>query len=158
MITLLHSLLNPYLYAMKKTILLYGLALAVLIFGLKILEYRYIMRDLSIEFYMGVIAVAFTILGVWAGLKLVRPKKVIVEKPITEFRLNEAMLHQLGLSKREHEVLELMAHGYSNQEIADRLFISLNTVKTHTANIFIKLDVKRRTQAVQKAKSLALIP
>lgn len=143
---------------MKKTILLYGLALAVLIFGLKILEYRYIMRDLSIEFYMGVIAVAFTILGVWAGLKLVRPKKVIVEKPITEFRLNEAMLHQLGLSKREHEVLELMAHGYSNQEIADRLFISLNTVKTHTANIFIKLDVKRRTQAVQKAKSLALIP
>lgn len=143
---------------MKKTILLYGLALAVLIFGLKILEYRYIMRDLSIEFYMGVIAVAFTILGVWAGLKLVRPKKVIVEKPITEFRLNEVMLHQLGLSKREHEVLELMAHGYSNQEIADRLFISLNTVKTHTANIFIKLDVKRRTQAVQKAKSLALIP
>lgn len=141
---------------MKRTILLYGLALAVLIFLLRFLEYRFFVRDLSMEFYIGIIAVMFTVLGVWAGLKLTRRKTIIVTNPNFEF--DEARLEKQGISKREYEVLELMAKGLSNQEIADKLFVSLNTVKTHSSNLFLKLDVKRRTQAIQRAKELQLIP
>jgi NarL family two-component system response regulator LiaR len=140
---------------MKRTILSYGLAMALLIFILKMLEYRFFVRDLSIEFYLGAIAVFFTTLGIWAGLKLTRKKIVISNKG---FQLNEPELQRLEISKREHEVLGLMAEGFSNQEIADKLFVSLNTVKTHASNLFLKLQVNRRTQAVQKAKELSLIP
>jgi two-component system, NarL family, response regulator LiaR len=139
----------------KKTILLYGLALSILVFVLKYLEYHLFVRDLSIEFYMGIVVVLFTGLGIWIGLRLTR-KKVILVGP--EFAFNELELQRLGISKREHEVLELMARGLSNQEIADKLFVSLNTIKTHSSNLFLKLEVSRRTQAVQKAKELRLIP
>ena len=140
---------------MKRTIFIYGLAMAVLIFLLKYLEYRLFVRDLSTEFYVGVIAFMFTALGIWVGLKLTR-KKIVMVGP--DFTRNDDALQRLEISKREHEVLELMAQGFSNQEIADRLFVSLNTIKTHTSNLFLKLDVKRRTQAVQKGKELRLIP
>ncbi len=140
---------------MKPTILIYGLAMAVLIFLLKYLEYRLFVRDLSIEFYVGIVAVMFAILGVWAGKRLTR-RKIVLVGPV--FILNEDALQQLEISKREHEVLELMAQGLSNQEIADKLFVSLNTIKTHSSNLFLKLEVKRRTQAVQKGKELRLIP
>lgn len=140
---------------MKRTILLYSLALAALLFLLQWLQFGYIVRDLSLEFYLGVVAVVFTAVGIWAGLKLTRPKtKVVVQ---SNFTFNEEEYNRLGISKRELEVLELMAQGLSNQEIADKLFVSLNTIKTHSANLFIKLDAKRRTQAVQKAKELGLI-
>jgi two-component system, NarL family, response regulator LiaR len=139
----------------KKTILIYGLAMAILIFALKYLEYRLVVHDLSTEFYVGVIAIFFTGLGIWAGLRLTRGKVILVGP---EFVFNETELQRLGISKREHEVLELMAKGLSNQEIADKLFVSLNTIKTHTSNLFLKLEVSRRTQAVQKAKELRLIP
>jgi DNA-binding CsgD family transcriptional regulator len=131
--------------------------LALLIFLLKFLEYRLFVRDLSLEFYIGIIALFCTALGVWAGLRLTRPKKVLVPVSSDNFQLNEALLAQTGISKREYEVLELMAQGLSNQEIAEKLFVSLNTVKTHTSNLFVKLDAKRRTQAIQKAKELGLI-
>lgn len=140
---------------MKRTIILYGLALAILVFLLNWLDYRFYIRDLAIEFYVGVLAILFTSLGVWAGLKLTR-KKVVILSP--DFVLNESELQRLGVSKREHEVLQLMAQGHSNQEIADKLFVSLNTIKTHTSNLFLKLEVNRRTQAIQKAKGLRLIP
>jgi two-component system, NarL family, response regulator LiaR len=143
---------------MRKTVLLYGLALAALIGLLKFLEYRYLVRDLSIEFYIWLLAVFFTGLGIWAGLKLTGKKQIIVTVPQQEFVFNEEMMKKLGISKRELDVLELIATGLSNQEIADKLFVSLNTVKTHSSNLFIKLDVKRRTQAIQKAKELRLIP
>lgn len=139
---------------MIRTILPYGLALAVLVALLKFLEYRYIVRSLSIEIYLGVVALFFTALGVWAGLKLTR-KKIVRVGP--EFQLNEEVLAQSGISKRELEVLQLMAQGFSNQEIADKLFVSLNTIKTHSSNLFLKLQVNRRTQAVQKGKELGLI-
>ena len=142
---------------MRKAIL-YGLILALLIFLLKFIEYKFLVMELSIEFFIGIIAVLFTILGIWGGLKLTSAKKIIVTVPASPFILNEGNLKKLGVSKREHEVLELMANGLSNQEIADRLFVSLNTVKTHTSSLFLKLDVKRRTQAIQKAKELNLIP
>lgn len=140
---------------MKHTILLYSLALAALLFLLQWLQFGYMVRDLSLEFYLGVVALVFTSVGIWAGLKLTRPKtKVVVQ---STFIFNEEECNRLGISKRELEVLELMAQGLSNQEIADKLFVSLNTVKTHSANLFIKLDAKRRTQAVQRAKDLQLI-
>ena len=140
---------------MKRTIIIYGLALAVLVFLLNQLEYRFYIRELSVEFYVGILSVMFTAFGVWAGLKLTR-KKVIIASP--DFVLNEVELQRLGISKREHEVLQLMAQGLSNQEIADKLFVSLNTIKTHSSNLFLKLDVSRRTQAVQRGKELRLIP
>jgi two-component system, NarL family, response regulator LiaR len=141
---------------MRKAIL-YGILLAGMVFLLKVIEYKFLVRDLSIEIYIGIIAVMFTVLGIWGGRKLTRVKEVMVEVPVPNFVLNEKELNQLGISKRELEVLQLMASGLSNQEIADRLFVSLNTIKTHTSNLFVKLDVKRRTQAIQKAKSLSLI-
>jgi len=140
---------------MKRTIFFYGLSLAGLVFLLKYLEYQLIVRELSIEFYVGIVAMFFTILGIWAGLKLTQKKVVMVGQ---EFILNQSELERIGISKREHEVLELMAKGFSNQEIADQLFVSLNTIKTHSSNLFMKLEVSRRTQAVQKAKDLRLIP
>jgi two-component system, NarL family, response regulator LiaR len=140
---------------MRKTILIYGVALAALTGVLKFIEYRFFVRDLSLEFYLGLVAILFAGLGVWAGLRLTR-RKVVVANP--DFKLNEPELQRLGISKREYEVLELMAQGLSNQEIADKLFVSLNTVKTHSSNLFMKLDARRRTQAVRRAKEFGLLP
>jgi two-component system, NarL family, response regulator LiaR len=145
---------------LKKTILIYGLALAVLIFLLKFLEYRFFVRDLSLEFYLSIVAIIFTAFGIWAGLRLTSKKTVVITQTVIQpdFQFDVTRLEKLGISKREYEVLELMAKGLSNQEIADQLFVSLNTIKTHSSNLFLKLDAKRRTQAIQKAKQLQLIP
>lgn len=140
---------------MTRTVLIYGISLAVLIALLKYIEYRFLLRDFTLEFYVGLVAVIFTGLGIWVGPRLMRRKVVIVSP---DFVLNESALQRLGISKREHEVLELMAKGHSNQEIAEKLFISVNTVKTHLGNLFLKLEASRRTQAIQRAKELRLIP
>lgn len=148
-----------------KQSVLYGVSLALLLFLLRFMELRFLIFNYSLEIYIGFIALLFTGLGIWLALKLSKPKteieQVIVEKvipvPQKEFKLNENELEKLGLSPREMEVLELMADGLSNQEIAERLFLSLNTIKTHSSNLYVKLDVKRRTQAVEKAKRLSLI-
>lgn len=140
---------------MKRTIFLYGLAFAALIFVMRLVEYRFLVRDLSLEFYVGLVALFFTGLGVWVGLRFTRKKVIMVN---AEYHFNESEQLQRGISKRELEVLELMAQGLANQEIADKLFVSLNTVKTHSSNLFSKLEVSRRTQAIQKGKELSLIP
>ncbi len=149
----------------NKIILVYGSSLALLLFLLKWLELRFVIFDHALEVYIGAIALVFTGLGIWLALKLIKPtiKTIIVEKEIyvnnsIPFSLNEKEFDKMGLSKRELEVLNLMAEGYSNGEIATRLFVSLNTIKTHTSKLFEKMDVKRRTQAVEKAKRLGLIP
>lgn len=148
-----------------KSIIIYSIGLAFLLFLLKWLELRFIIFDYSFEIYIGFIAVIFTTLGIWLALKLSKPKveTVIVEKEVyvsrnENFVLNTSLIHQLELSKRELEILSLMAQGHSNQEIAAKIFVSLSTVKTHNQNLFVKLDVKRRTQAIEKAKRLHLIP
>jgi DNA-binding CsgD family transcriptional regulator len=141
---------------MRRTIIIYALALAALTAALKFFEFRFFAHDLSIEAYLGVIAVLFTGLGVWAGLKLTRRRPV--PGPATEFTPDELERERLGISKREYEVLELIAQGLSNQEIADKLFVSLNTVKTHSSHIFMKLDARRRTEAIRRAKELRLLP
>ena len=140
---------------MRKTILLYGIALAVLTALLKFIEYRFLVSDLSLEFYLGAVALLFTGLGIWTGLKLTR-RKVVVVTP--DFRLDEAQLERFAISKREYEVLELMAHGLSNRDIAAKLFVSTNTVKTHSSNLFMKLEARRRTEAIRRAKELRLLP
>jgi two-component system, NarL family, response regulator LiaR len=148
----------------NKATIIYSISLALLLVLLKWLELRFIIVDHSFEIYIGFIAVIFTALGIWLALKLSKPKieTVVVEKEVyvrTEnFVLNTSLLARLELSKRELEILGLLAQGHSNQEIAAALFISLSTVKTHIQNLFEKLEVKRRTQAVDKAKRLQLIP
>ena len=141
------------------TIALYGLALAALVFVLKYIEYRYLVRELRVEVYVGVVAVLFTALGIWMGAKFLEGRrKPPAQVPATmPQRRDEEALRRSGISARELEVLELIAEGRSNQEIADKLFISLPTVKSHSSSLFGKLDVRRRTEAVHKAKSLGLI-
>ncbi len=148
-----------------KTTIVYSICMALLLFLLKWLELSFIIFDYSLEIYIGAIAFIFTALGIWLALKLSKPKieTVVVEKEVyisrnENFVLNESLVTKLELSTRELEILGLMAEGNSNQEIANHLFVSLSTVKTHNQNLFEKLDVKRRTQAVEKAKKLDLIP
>ena len=139
-------------------ILLYGLVLGLLLAALQFFQYRLVVMEHAEEWYIGLIALLFTGLGIWAGGKLTR-KKPADDSPVvtTAFRPKEEVLEKLGITPREMEVLELIALGLSNQEIADQLFVSLNTVKTHTSNVLSKLDAQRRTQAIQKAKELGLL-
>ena len=160
---------NKNLLLRHKATIIYSISLGFLLFLLKWLEVRFILFDHSFEIYIGCIAIIFTALGIWLALKLSKPKlKTVIETVVVEkevyvsrnenFVLNRLLVEQFEISKRELEILSLLAEGHSNQEIASKLFVSLSTVKTHNQNIFEKLDVKRRTQAVEKAKKLNLIP
>ena len=142
---------------MRRTILIYGISMAVLLGLLKLVEYKYVVRDIPLEFYIGIVAVMFTALGIWAGLRLTRPEIVEVEVN-APFECDTEALKKLGISKREFQVLGLMAEGLSNQHIAERLFVSTSTVKTHVSNVLAKLDASRRTQAIAKAKEMRIIP
>ena len=146
---------------MKKHILIYGLCGGVLIVLLKLVEYRFLVIEHSIEIYGGLIALLFAALGVWLGLKLTRNKETIIVREVPApqfFTLNEQRLAELGITRRELEILELVASGLSNREIAEKLFVSENTVKTHSSRLFDKLSARRRTQAVQLGKAFGLIP
>ena len=147
---------------MKKHILIYGLCGGLLIAALKFIEYRFLVVEHSIEIYGGLIAAVFACVGIWLGLKLTKKKETVVVRevlvPSEPFALNQRRMQELGITRREHEILELIAHGLSNREIADKLFVSENTVKTHSSRLFEKLSAKRRTQAVQIGKKLGLIP
>ncbi len=148
--------------------LLYGLVGGVLIAVLKFIEYRWLVVQHSVEIYGALVAALFASLGIWLGLKLTRPAaevvvREVVEKEVqvpasTAFVRDQARVEALGLTPRELEILACIAEGLSNQEIAERLFVSENTVKTHASRVFDKLDAKRRTQAVQRARKLRLIP
>ena len=148
---------------MKRHILIYGLVGGLLIILLKVVEYRFLVIEHSIEIYGALIAALFAGVGVWLGLKLTRTKEkvVIKEVPIAvpeRFTLNQSRLQELGITPRELEILELIARGLSNREIAEQLFVSENTVKTHSSRLFDKLSARRRTQAVQLGKEFGLIP
>ena len=147
---------------MRKTVLLYGLLGGLLIAVLKVIEYRFLVVEHSLEIYGGLVAAVFAMLGIWLGLKLTRVKEVVKEVVVVRdaqpFALDAARLDALGITPREYEILTLIAAGLSNREIAAQLFVSENTVKTHTARLFDKLSARRRTQAVQRAKEAGLIP
>ncbi len=142
-------------------IALYGIGMAVLLFLLKWLEWRFLITHHALDIYIGLLAVLFTLLGAWVARQLSRhiiiEKEVLVHREIP-FERDEAVLEKLQFTNREWEVLRLLAQGKSNAEIADQLFISLSTVKTHASNIFLKMEVKSRAQAMEKAKRLRLIP
>jgi DNA-binding CsgD family transcriptional regulator len=147
----------------NKQNILYGVCLALLLLLLRWLEWRFVIMDHAFEIYAGAIAVIFTGLGIWLAIKLTAPKvkTVIIEKRVfanINFVLNRDEVNRLRLSARELEVLQLIADGLSNRQIAGRLFVSLNTIKTHTSNLFLKMEVERRTQAIEMAKRLGLIP
>ncbi|MDA3613805.1 response regulator transcription factor [Polluticaenibacter yanchengensis] len=155
---------NKSIFINNKTNIIYGISLALLLFLLKWLEVRFIILSHAYEIYIGLIGILFTTLGIWLARKLAKPKieTIIIEKEVYVekqeiFVQNTTLITQLELSKRELEVLTLMAKGYSNQEIAAQLFVSLSTVKAHNQNLFEKLDVKRRIQAVEKARMLKII-
>ena len=140
---------------MRRTIVIYGIAMAALLGLLKYLEYSFIVRDIPFEFYIGTIAVMFTVLGVWVGRRLTRVKYVAASP---DFELDAVELRRLGISKREYEVLELMASGLSNQEIADGAYLSINSVKTYIRSAYRKIGVQRRTQAVLWATRNGFVP
>ena len=137
---------------MKKPILRYSLAVAAGAFLLQWLEYQYAVRVFSREIYIAIVALLFTGLGVWAGHRLFAPTAR------ASFERNVQAIDYLGISKREYEVLELLAEGHSNREIAESLVVSPNTVKSHLGRLYEKLEVSRRTQAIQKARTLRMIP
>ena len=164
---------------MVLDILLYGACGGLLILVLKLTEYRFLVVEHSVEIYVGLVAAVFAGLGIWLGLTITRKKpetivqEIVREKIVTEtiikevpaqaknndpFVADEAWLSQLGITARELEILGLIASGLSNREIAGRLFVSENTVKTHSSRLFDKLGAKRRTQAVQIGRSARLIP
>jgi DNA-binding CsgD family transcriptional regulator len=151
-----------------KTLLVYGVVGGVLIAGLKLIEFRFLVVEHSLEIYGGLVAALFSAIGIWLGLKLTKTKETIVvrevpvEVPITlpaatAFHVDAARVEELGITPRELEILGLIADGLSNREIAARLFVSENTVKTHSSRLFEKLNAKRRTQAVQLAKAAGII-
>jgi two-component system, NarL family, response regulator LiaR len=148
---------------MKRHVLIYGLIGGILIAALKWTEYRFLVIEHSIEFYSGLIAATFAVLGIWLGLKLTGRRQTIVVKEIPvpaggPFVLDERKREDLHITRRELEILELIAQGLSNREIAEKLFVSENTVKTHSSRVFDKLGARRRTQAVQLGKEFGLLP
>jgi DNA-binding CsgD family transcriptional regulator len=147
----------------SRHIALYGALMAILVFTLKWLQWKYLITDNTSDIYIGLSAVFFTLLGAWAATQLTQPgiRTVVVEKEIyltqpEDPAIREAELEKLNLTAREYDVLQLLTQGYSNAEIAENLFLSLSTIKTHVSNLFVKMDVKNRTQAVEKANRLRI--
>jgi DNA-binding CsgD family transcriptional regulator len=151
---------------MKKTILLYGVLGGLLIAALNAIEYRYLILTHSFEIYGALVALVFTAAGIWLGLRLTQARERVVvrevEVPVImdssgPFQVNQASLERFGITPRELEILQLIAEGLSTREIAEKLFVSENTVKTHSGRVFEKLNAKRRTQAVLLAQQAGII-
>jgi DNA-binding CsgD family transcriptional regulator len=146
-----------------KRALAYGAAGGALIALLRLIEYQHFVHTFPSELYGGLLALIFTVVGVYVGLKWMRPKEVVVVQEVRvrderPFAPDDDKRRELAITPREHEILVLIAEGLSNREIAERLFVSENTVKTHSSRLFDKLGVNRRVQAVQKGRELGLIP
>jgi DNA-binding CsgD family transcriptional regulator len=148
---------------LKRNILIFGVCGGLLIVVLRLIEYRFLVVSHSLEIYGGLVALVFAAVGIWLGLKLTKKEEVVVVREVLvpapeTFILNEQKQVELGITKRELEILSLIAGGLSNREIAEKLFVSENTVKTHSSRLFEKMNVKRRTQAVQFGKEIGLLP
>ena len=148
---------------MTRQVVLWGAAGGILIALLKVIEYKHFIHEYPTEVYGGIVALIFTAVGIYLGLRWTRVREVVVVKEVPvrvdgPFVLDEARLREIGLTQREHEILGLIARGMSNREIGEALFVSENTVKTHSSRLFEKMQVSRRVQAVQRGRELGLIP
>ena len=152
-----------------KRVLVYGLGGGLLLVLLKVIEYKHFVHAYPTEIYGGLVAAIFSGLGLYFGLRWARPRDVVVIQEVhvreevrvpsgEPFVLDVQKLKELGITPREHEILGLIAEGLSNREIGERIFVSENTVKTHSSRLFEKLGVNRRVQAVAKGRELGLIP
>lgn len=146
-----------------KRIVLYGLAGGALLVLLKLIEYKHFVHAYPTEIYGGLVAVIFSSLGIYFGRRWSRAREVVVIKEVRvaeggPFAVDAEALRELGITRREHEILGLIAEGLSNREIGERLSVSENTVKTHSSRLFDKLGVNRRVLAVLKGRELGLIP
>lgn len=144
---------------MLKYILIYGFSFLGFVVCIQFLNYSHWSYLIDNSIYSSLLSLLFLVVGILLAKKyftkeILIEKEVLVKEPI-QLNFDEAL--KLSISKRELEVLALVSQGFSNQEIADQLFISLNTVKSHISNVFIKLDVSKRTKAIAKAKELGLI-
>ena len=137
---------------MKKIIVIYAAALGATVFLLEWLEYQKVMRSVKTEAYIAILAIGFMVMGVWVGVRLTR------HQGRKNFEKNTAAIDALGITNREYHVLELLSLGHSNKQLARKLDVSPNTIKTHLAKLYTKLDVQRRAQAIQVAKKIGLIP
>jgi len=137
---------------MKQTILVFGLLILALLVLFEISKRTYLSGDTSIEIIIAVIALVFFFIGIYIN------KKSLHKKISISTEVNHQKIKELNISKREYEVLCEIANGLSNQEIATKLFVSESTIKTHVSNILVKLNAKRRTQAIQISKELNLLP
>ena len=135
---------------MKKTVLIFGSLIVALLTLFQLSKYTVLSGGAQIEYVIGIIALLFFGIG-W----LIHKKQT--KEPLPQNAVDYQKIERLGISKREYEILEHIASGYSNKEIAETLFVSESTIKTHASNLFVKLDVKRRTQAVQRAKELQIL-
>jgi DNA-binding NarL/FixJ family response regulator len=140
-----------------REIALYGVCGGILIAALRLAEYRFLVLRHSVEIYGAIVAAVFAGLGIWLGGTITKKKAEVVFRD-GPFVLDEARVRELQLTPRELEILGLIAEGLSNKEIAERVFVSENTVKTHASRVFDKLGARRRTEAVQLGKSWRLIP
>ncbi|MGH1386018.1 response regulator transcription factor [Kordia sp.] len=138
---------------MKKTIFIFGVLIIALLALLQLSQYSLISKNTSIEYIIGGIAIVFFFVGLY-----INKRKNTAQSVVPTPEIDTKKIEDLGLSKREYEVLCKLAKGHSNKEIASLLFVSESTIKTHVSNVYTKLDVKRRTQAIQKAKALNILP
>ncbi|MBV9493408.1 MAG: DNA-binding response regulator [Acidobacteria bacterium] len=146
-----------------RQVVLWAVVGGILITLLRVIEYKHFVNEYPAEIYGVLVALIFTALGIYLGLRWTRPKEVVVVKEVPvptagPFVLDEAKLREVGLTQREFEILGLIAKGMSNREIGEALFVSENTVKTHSSRLFEKMQVNRRVQAVQRGRELGLIP
>lgn len=146
-----------------RQVVLWAVVGGILITLLRVIEYKYFVNEYPAEIYGVLVALIFTALGIYLGLRWTRPKEVVVVKEVPvqtagPFVLDQARLREVGLTQRELEILGLIAKGMSNREIGEALFVSENTVKTHSSRLFDKMQVNRRVQAVQRGRELGLIP
>lgn len=135
----------------KKTILIFSALTIAILLLFKFSAYSYLSGSLAVELVLGAIALVFFFIGLYIN------KRKAGKQPVVKEEIDHNMITQLGISNREYEVLVHLSKGMSNKEIAESLFVSESTIKTHVSNLLVKLDAKRRTQAIQKAKTLHLL-
>ncbi|GLK51818.1 helix-turn-helix transcriptional regulator [Maricaulis virginensis] len=137
---------------MRRTILIFAVVLALAVFALEWLEYRFWARRIGVELFVPIVGTGCIVLGIWLGVRLTR------QAPPQPFERNDRAMESLGLTRREYDVLRALVMGDGNKAMARRLGVSPNTVKTHIARLYDKLDVSSRVQAIEKARALRLIP